>query len=103
MPFSGFYDFFLSYPCFLLVCIFFVIVKNYVYFFIKLISKKLNGGKVRAAAVMNGAISFIVFLSGYLNGGKRLILIIYYLLHSTEDFLKITNRFLDGVVYLLGI
>lgn len=45
-------------------------------------------GKVRAAVPVNGAISLIVFLSGYLNRRKRLISHVYYLLHSPEDFKK---------------
>lgn len=53
---------------------------------VKLISKILEG-KVRTAVAVNGAISLIVFLSGYLNR-RRLISHVYYLLHSTEDFKK---------------
>ena len=59
---------------------------------VKLISKKLEG-KVRAAVAVNGAISLIVFLSGYLNRRRRLISHVYYLLHSTEDFKKSLIRF----------
>ena len=41
---------------------------------------------MRAAVPVNGAVSLIVFLSGYLNRRKRLISHVYYLLHSPEDF-----------------
>lgn len=55
---------------------------------VKLISKNLNGGEGESCCSVNGAISLIVFLSGYLNRRERLISHVHYLLHSPEDFRK---------------
>ena len=77
--------------------IFFLLYPVVFFFFwfllLSLFPKNLMEGKVRAAVAVNGAISLIVFLSGYLNRRRRLISHVYYLLHSTEDFKKSLIRF----------